>query len=104
MDTHSILIGAVPALLIAISAVLLFDRHQLIKELHDAERQCREAQEDAAYAERIASDAQERIEQAQNAALDAQERYLALMELYKHNVAQCLQAGLEAIVMRRRTD
>lgn len=106
----STFMGAVAGMFLALTFILLADRKQLMERIDEATTARIEAEELAAYAQYAAERAQDDTRQAQEAALaaqeaaiEAQQKFAALMERYRYNVQQCLQAGLAEIVLRRNT-
>jgi len=100
----AILVAGLSSALTTTIVVFVVERRRLMSQLEDARLARIEAEEKAAYAQYAKAKAEEACLEAQDAALDAQQKYLALMERYRYNVVQCIQAGLQAIVMKRSND
>ena len=103
-ELSSILVATIASTLTTTTIVLAVEVRRLRRRLHDAEQARIEAEEAAAWAQHATDQAQQACIEAQDAAIEAQQKFNALMERYKWNVQQCLQAGLAAIVMERNTN
>ncbi len=99
----STLSGSLIGMLGALTIMLLVERKRLMARIEEESTARIEAEEQAAYAQYAAERAQDDTRQAQEAALEAHQKFTALMERYRYNVQQCLQAGLAEIVLRRNT-
>lgn len=100
-ELSSILVATIASTLTTTTIVLAVEVRRLKRRLDDEVIARIKAEEDAAYAQYAIERAQEETRQAQEAALQTQLKFNALMERYKYNVAQCLQAGLAALVLKR---